>query len=108
MRRIAGVVSEIVVDEVLRHAEKIGMSQAMVRKRLKVIFPFVAAAPEKTSADKYKPMVLDHGDAHLLASAEQAAAEVLVSLDRKHILSLKTKALSFRITSPKELIERVQ
>jgi predicted nucleic acid-binding protein len=49
--------------------------------------------------------MIDHGDAHVLASCQEHKAEFLVTLDQKHLLILQDKIKAFKIVSPKHLIE---
>ena len=50
-------------------------------------------------------LVKDFGDIHLFESAESLRVDYLVSLDKKHVLSLARKVKSFKIVSPGGLIE---
>ncbi|MBI2010545.1 MAG: PIN domain-containing protein [Candidatus Chisholmbacteria bacterium] len=104
-RRIRGVISEIVLDEIVRRAKKIGISQQRARQRTTKLFKWMVPAPSLPRVKKYKSMVADYGDAHLLASAEQIRATFLVSLDKKHVLGLHNKIKGIQIVSPKQLIE---
>ena len=54
---------------------------------------------------KYKSIVTDFDDAHLIASAQELKVDYLVSLDKKHILALKRKFKVAKIVNPGELIE---
>lgn len=102
---ITGVISEIVLDEVVRRSVKIGLTPERAKQLTVSHFPKIAQAPLAKLVAKQKQIIVDHGDAHLLASSIQIKADYLVSLDKKHILSLKGKVKKFKIVSPKELIE---
>lgn len=104
-KRIKVVISEIVVDEVVRNAVKIGMTRLRVKKLTRELFFKVTASPPTESVEKYTRVVIDVGDAHLLASAKQVKAHFLVSLDKKHVLVLKNKVKILNIVSPKGVIE---
>ena len=104
--RINGVISEIVLDEIRRHLSKIKVSRRHLRNCL-LAFNKIYPAPGLKSVDKLSKTVADPGDAHLLASCQDIKADYLVSLDKKHILSLKTRVKRPRIVNPKELIERL-
>lgn len=103
-KQINGVISEIIVDEVLRHAAKIGKSKSTIEHSVKSIFPNVLAAPARVLVYKYKEEVLDQGDAHVLASCDESESNYLVTLDKKHLLSIAGKIKKFRIVSPGQLI----
>lgn len=45
-------------------------------------------------------------DLHVLAGAAVSGVEYLVSLDKKHLLSLTAKKLPFAIVSPKEFLQK--
>lgn len=103
-KRFRGIISEIIADEVMRRASKLGIGTAQAITMLYRGFAVVMPPPIVDLVDRYKSMVIDHGDAHVLASV-WAKSDFLVSLDKKHILSLKTKIKTVKIVSPGELIE---
>jgi len=101
--RIEGFTSEIILDEARRHSRKIGFSAAKLTKLVEKslnIYP----APENL-LEKYQKMVLDVGDIHLFTSSEELKVDYLVTLDKKHVLSLSGDVKKFKIVSPGELIE---
>ncbi len=102
--KIQAVISEIIVDEVGRHLEKLAIKR---KKFLKTLIYFEVLPATTKLASKYPKVVKDVGDVHLFTSAQQANCDYLVSLDKKHVLSLKTKVKKFIITSPAELIEKL-
>ncbi len=99
--KIRAMISEIVADEVQRHLNKLAIKKEKFLKTL--IYFEILPAPTKL-APKYLNIVKDVGDAHLFTSAQQAGCDYLVSLDKKHVLSLKSKIKKFVIASPAELI----
>lgn len=99
------MISEIVLDEVLRHAAKIEYSKNIVEKRIMSYFPKVFPAPPQSVIQEFFNAVTDQGDAHILASTRKTRANFLVTLDRKHLLVLKNKIKWVSIVSPKELLE---
>lgn len=103
--KITGAISEIILDEVTRRSDKIGISSQKVQKQTLSIFRFPHPAPNKSTVAKYGSIVADYGDAHVLASAAETAADFLVSLDKKHILILQDKIKQFKIVSPGKLIQ---
>jgi len=103
-KKIKGVISEIIMDEILRNALKIGFDKLVLEKKIKEILQ-IEAAPKQEIVSKYNSIVIYFGDAHVLASSEQAKTEYLVSLDQKHILILKDKIKVFKIVTPGELIQ---
>ena len=103
--KIVGIVSEVVLAEVLKHAEKIGLEKEDVANKMVTIFPRISPAPSFQNVSAYQKKVVDPGDAHLLASALESQADFLASLDKRHILSLQEDMKEFRIVSPGQLIE---
>jgi uncharacterized protein len=104
--KVEGYISEVVLDEVLKHAIKVGLTERLVMKRLKTMSMKTSLAPERLGR-KYSRMVKDLGDVHLFESAEFLKVDYLVSLDKKHVLSLADIIKKFEIVSPGELIEKL-
>lgn len=106
-RKITGIVSEIVLDEVTRKSTRVGITPSVAKKKLIEFHPQFLLAPAALAIKKFEKVVVDAGDAHVLASADQAKTDYLVTLDRKHLLVLTGKMKAFRIVSPKQLIEQL-
>ena len=107
-KRITGYISEIILDELLRHNQKIGLTQTTLQYEVTKLFPSILSAPSETEVKKFYSVVSDHGDAHLFASCREKKIQYLVSLDKRHILCLKDKVKRIIIVSPKELIESIR
>ena len=103
-KRIKGIVSEIVLDEVVRHADKIGKSQEVTENTIVSAGFKITSAPPKAHVHKWSGKVVDPGDAHVLASATQSKSEYLVTLDKKHLLILRGNIKGLQIVTPGELI----
>lgn len=104
-QKIKGLISEIILGEVLRHASKFQLKKKSLEEKIKNISFEVVSAPSKVAIGNWIKVVLDPGDAHLFASAAKNKCDFLVSLDKKHVLSLKNKVDNLKIVSPAELIE---
>jgi predicted nucleic acid-binding protein len=102
--KIIGIISETVIEEVLKNTNKISLTKEKALKLISQIF-LIVKSPNKKYFSVFKDIVLDEGDIHLFVSAKNVKAHFLASLDKKHILSLKNKIKDFKIVSPKELIE---
>ena len=102
--KINGVISEIILDEVLRHTADIGLKSAPIQVAMKTTFSSIQAAPEESRVAEFNKIVIDSGDAHVLASCHETKADFLVTLDKKHLLILREKIKWVRIVSPGELI----
>lgn len=107
-KKIDGVVSEIVLSEVFRHAEKIGISKLELEIRVRHLFPSIAPAPSLSLVVSYQSKMLDVGNAHVLASTIQQKCQYLVTLDKKHLLIIAEKFKKVCILSPGQLIQRLR
>lgn len=105
-QKIYGEISEIVLDEVRRNLFKFKTTAVKARQAV-LVFAKILPPPEEKLVKKYQRMVIDPGDGHIFASADEAKAKYLVSLDKHHILVLSKKITKFKIVNPKELIEKL-
>lgn len=103
-KKIKGLISEIILDEVLRNASRIGFSDEELDNRVKTIFNHINKEPKQKNVEQFKKVVLDFGDAHVLASAKESQVDFLVTLDKKHLLILQDKIKTFKIVTPGQLI----
>lgn len=106
-KRIVGIVSETILDELLKHADKIPMHKVQLRNEVIRTFRNILPAPEERNVSQFKHLMVDHGDAHLFATAKEQHCTHLVSLDKKHVLILKNKLQPLHIVSPAELIYEI-
>lgn len=102
-RKIVAIVSNIIVNEVLKHQTKISLNYQQIIDYLEQRVHIVSEPSEKL-INKYTSYVLDKGDVHVLASAKEMKVSYLVTLDKKHLLSIKNKIMDFQILTPGELI----
>ena len=103
---VNGLISEIVLDEVLRHSNKIKKNPTTLKRTLGKIVK-ILEAPKK-EIRKYEKIVKDVGDVHLFTSSELANVDYLISLDKKHVLSLSKRIKKFKIMSPGEFIQSMK
>lgn len=102
---IDGVISEIILDEILRHSSKFDLTREETSNFCLEIFSEVTPAPTQDEVKKYFKTVIDEGDAHVLASCEKEKVNFLVTLDKKHLLILKGKIKDLKIVTPGEFIK---
>src|SRR3989338_4955538 len=102
--KVKGAISILIFHEVVRNAYKIGKEKVRIEKFVNNYFSFIHPPPKLATVRKYHSVVLDPGDAHVLASAEETKSDILVSLDKKHILMLRNKIKLYKILSPGELL----
>lgn len=105
-KRIIGVVSELILDEVIRHADKINRSSVEIEKEIREIFGYASVAPSEKMVDKYQKLTIDPSDAHVLASCEEEGCNVLVTLDQKHLLILRGKIKGLLIMTPGQFLTK--
>lgn len=103
-KKIQGLVSEIIADEVLRNAVRIGLPHDQVLSSIKENF-LVAPVPSAVLVKSFYKVSVNVGDSHVLASSKENKANFLVTLDQKHLLILQDKIKTFKIVSPGQLIE---
>jgi len=103
--KLDAVISEIIIDEVLRHALKIKIKRYILQKRINATFSNISESPDEKSVRKFGKIVTDLGDAHVLASCNELGVDYLVTLDKKHILVLKEKIRKYKIVTPGELLQ---
>jgi len=103
-KKITGIISEVILDEIRCNINKAGLNKKSINK-IVTTFPKVLPAPKKSTVISFYEVVIDYGDAHVLASALEADAQFLVTFDKKHLLSLQNKVKMIEIVSPKQLIK---
>lgn len=104
--RINGIITELIFDEIIKHARKLGFTAGEMREMVINNFStHIVEAPAETEVRKFASKVLDADDAHILASYVQNNCDVLVTLDKKHLLVLKGKIKGVQIFSPGDLIK---
>ena len=106
--KIDGKISEIVFDEVLRHSGKLGLNPVSAAIKNTQIFKGILPAPDESTVKKCKKLVIDEGDAHILASCKEGKIKYLVTLDKKHLLVLNSKIKGLNIITPGGLIGIVE
>lgn len=102
---ITGIISEVIADEVTRRSPKVGINPDLAKKQLQAIFALEPIPPQKLVEKYHQQIPVDQGDAHVFASAHATGSQFLVSLDKKHILILRSKIRNFKVVSPGELIQ---
>lgn len=107
-KRINGLISETILDELLKHADKIPIDRDQLRREVNQYFGNILPAPKEINVSRYKQSMIDPGDAHLFATYKEARCDYLVSLDKHHVLSLKGKLQGVMVLAPVELLKALQ
>lgn len=103
-KKIDGLASEIIFDEALRNGLRIGVEPGRIAQIIQKMGITICPAPQLSAVDNFKNVIIDFGDAHVLASAKENRVDFLVTLDKKHLLILQKDIKQFQIVSPGELI----
>ena len=76
----------LVVEEVTRHLYKLSIVPDKLHRLLFSKTVRLWANPNEETIKKFRDVCRDPGDAHILAGAAISGANILLSLDKKHIL----------------------
>ena len=102
-KKVLGIISETILKEIIEHSDKLNLDEdeslTFCNENFLIFHP-----PDAELTVKYKRIVIDEGDAHVLASAKESGVDFLVTLDKKHLLILKDKVKNLKIVTPGELI----
>ena len=98
------MISEIILDETLRHADEMSLNKSATEKSVHALFDPIIPAPKASLVKRYEQIVTDLGDTHVLASCNESQAKFLVTLDKKHLLILQGKIKGVKIVTPGELL----
>lgn len=102
--KIKGIISNLILDEILRNATKVGKDPKEIQRVLLRFF-YIHSEPRQKTVEQFKEIVSYLGDAHVLASFYESKANLLVTLDQKHLLILQNKIKDLKIITPGQLIE---
>lgn len=81
----------LVVEEVIRHLDKLNIAPDKLHRLLSSKIVCLLADPNIETIEKFRHVSHDPDDAHVLAGAAISGADVLLSLDKKHILALNVQ-----------------
>lgn len=104
--KILAIISQTVVLEVMEHKEKIGKTEVEINDFIMQNKIVVREEISYEEAEKYFKSV-EKDDAHLIAGAKLTKCDYLISLDKKHVLSLNDKFSPLKIASPKEFLSTI-
>lgn len=93
----------LVIEEVVRHIDKLHIAPDQLHRLLTAKIVQLLANPNEEMIQKFRRIVKDPDDAHVLAGAALSGANFLLSLDKKHILapSVQKTLFPMSIKSPK-------
>ncbi len=76
-----------VIEEVVRHLDKLHIAPGHLHRLLSDKIVRLLADPNEETTKKFRRVITDPDDAHVLAGAVLSGADILLSLDKKHILA---------------------
>lgn len=93
----------LVIEEVVRHIGKLHIAPDQLHRLLTAKIVQLLANPNEEMIQKFRRIVKDPDDAHVLTGAALSGANFLLSLDKKHILAPSVQKTLFPmcIKSPK-------
>lgn len=97
--------SEISIDEARNHLGNVKSTKRQLTQFLEKYVDEVVEPSTKVEIVKCEGSFEDLDDLYLMATARKIDANILVSLDRRHILSQSRKIKKPKILSPGELIK---
>ena len=100
--KLDGITSQAIVEEVSRNTYKIKIVESEVSRLISISSLKVIPAPTSEEVEKYLDVTAAK-DAHAVASAIKSKANVVITLDKKHLLSKKIKGLG--ILTPGEFLK---
>lgn len=104
--KIHPVISSSILQETHRNLLKKFTHQEQLQflDWLKITQPAVVALPDISQIKVYT-QITHNKDAHILAAAEISQVKYVVTLDKRHLLSLHSIRLPFQIVNPGQLIQ---
>lgn len=103
--QIKGFINSKVLKEISKRANKVNFPEADIKKFLLWSNLIVLPHPTDAQIQQFSRFTPDPKDVHLLATANRIPNCSLISLDKKHILSIKSKDLGIKILSPGEFLQ---
>ncbi|MBI5465127.1 putative toxin-antitoxin system toxin component, PIN family [Candidatus Gottesmanbacteria bacterium] len=102
--KIKLLTTPLIIQEVINHLQKLDIETSQLETLLSRKTIQLMANPSKEIIEKFSKTVPDPNDAHVLAGASLSGAIALISLDKKHLLTLKVRKIlkPMLVKSPKE------
>lgn len=109
-QKLKVLTTPLVVEEVTRHLDKLNIVPDKLHRLLSSKTVRLLANPNDGTIEKFRHVCHDPNDAHVLAGAAISGADILLSLDKKHILAPSVqKALHpMSVKSPKDFWRGLQ
>lgn len=107
-KRYRCLTSEDIVTGVLSKAAKFKTTEEKLKKWIVEKNILVTTSPDEAEKSMFAEVVKDSKDRHVLASTQKIRADILLSYDRKHILTPEIKKLlkPILVMTPKEFLQQ--
>lgn len=102
--RLKLLTTPLVIQEVFNHLEKLFIEPNQLENLLSRKVIRLISNPNEETIEKFSQASSDPNDIHVLAGAGLSGAKVLISLDKKHILTPKVRKIlkPMLVKSPKD------
>lgn len=103
-KKIKLIATPLILEEAAQHLSKLTIQPSELEALLARSILTVMPNPQVAIAEKFKTLTSDPDDVHVLAGAALSGAQVLLSLDKKHITTPRVKLAlrPMKVMSPKE------
>ena len=96
-----------VIVEALSKAQKLNTTEEAIKKWILDKNIIIIQSPSEQKKACFNTIVLDRQDRHVVAAAVNCKADILLSLDRKHIVTdkIKNQMKDMSIGTPKDFLQ---
>lgn len=103
-KRIKLVTTRLILDEAVANLSNISVHISQLETLFDSSIIHLTQNPPQDTLERFKALTTDPNDVHVIAGAVLSGADVLLSLDKKHITTTRVKkALKpMKVMSPKE------
>lgn len=108
-KRIILVTTPRVLEEAVEHLSKVSNEPSRLKPLFSTSIITLVPNPSDEILEKFTSLTTDPDDVHVIAGAVRSAADVLLSLDKKHITTHRVKrALKpIRVLSPRQFWQQL-
>ncbi|KKU45166.1 MAG: hypothetical protein UX62_C0040G0005 [Microgenomates group bacterium GW2011_GWA2_46_7] len=103
-KKVKLITTPLVLAEAAEYIAKLSIQPLQLEELFTASILTIIPNPPEITAEKFKTLTTDPDDVHVLAGAALSGATVLLSLDKKHIITPRVKLAlrPMKVLSPKE------